>query len=565
MNSEQPNNADLLDLFFKVTNLYESANLRQSILKQVIENSRDSSTELAKTLKQCFSAIKIDGFRTGKIPEKKIINEICRLEFWKRKKVLMRMIFDQWMEINFDRIKQVIEFSRVIDSDYYKKITDSLKAGNPSPDLGELADSFRGCKQCTTDEPIEMFFCAVILLKENQISQNGADIPLTEHQQYENGMLPEFWERMIENLNKLPADAEEWNSFEDFIQKANEMREEKDQEKISLFQPIVKAIEELIVECKEGLDYMENTELANRWNAFVCKPNSVDEVSEQIDLLRRDLKKLVEPLSAVYSNMNEEERALEDRKTLRLAVLRRFEDIDKRIGITGSEVKAPQTHDEDLSFGESEKTEPEEESGELPKAANKTQELLKKDKQIETSKAVEDEAGEEAEGETLTEKLDRDSPESDKAELRDKPDASPEESSGTQDEPAEDAVQIGSNKDLSASMTIREIASIIQPLEGTIRDRFLSQLLWTELKEDRFSSAYWIAQYFESLNETPVRFVPSWLVEFIALSRCLKHSFGPIAPRLSKLSENFSESIFTGDEEWKNGIRFLVVLDFRMG
>jgi len=544
------------ELFCEVANLYENSDLRKSIVKQLVEYPKNNSNRLAKSIRKCLSGIKVDGFRKGKAPEIKIISEISKIEFWKGGQIFPSVILKLWLEMNNDRVEEAWAFLNNVDADRREEIIDSVQSGFHPPDLAEIVSAFRACRRCSSDEPVDVFFCAAILLKADQVGPEDSDDSASGPDQNNDVVIPEFWMQVIKDLDRLPVGAEEWTSLGDFIKVAKRMLNTKEKEQMSRFEPIVRAKERLLAECEEGLDYLGKIKAVSQWDASACEPGLEDEIAEQIHLLLEDLKKLRKPLPAVYQNVEEEERAMANRKELRLSVHRRFEYIDGRIGRPYSTPETPQEPEE--ATGSVVEEEPIESEKTFTDSEVEERESGKEEEDVEADLTEEaDETVQQEEGQRSTRRSDHGRAEHGVSELAEESDE-PKEGTGASEAQEVDWPGIGLGETWSTSMTSMEIASVARSLDGKIRNHCLSDLLWAQLKEERYSSAYWIARYFESLEEETVRFVPSWLVEFIALSRHLKHSYGPIAPRLSKLIESYSDAVFLGEQEWKNGMGFLI-------
>ncbi|WP_041280621.1 ATP-binding protein [Desulfosudis oleivorans] len=545
----RPQDGISIEMILKVMGLDKNNELREAILHQLADNLSDNQSESGKKFRCLLNSLKIDGYRQGKAPVRAVINLISKIHYWQNEEIFLT-IMEFWVDLHQPQIDQANAFYNKIKPDQCSLILEAMIKGDRPEAFIALVNDFRIMHKCSSEEFVELLLCTVFLFNniESEYIGNSDD---NETEPNHIG-LPNFWANIIDRLNELPPDSDEWNALDNFISTAKEILSLKTEHHGATIEQLNEALVEFTSNCEQGLAYIGRADAANQWEASVCEQENIDKIIELMRSLREELTQIMEPWPTTFADLKEEKLARGNRDKLQNSIDEHFGIIDRTLrktsvtDITTDKDSKASVDDEvegpDIIDGNSDLTN-EEVFEEVVALAPPLAEL-------EDEEPIEEQGG----------KLDlEDGLEDDELIGQDEEN---EENVETDIESGSDEINeepVQKNENCAESRPFWEIAAQLQSQDSSKFNAGLTELLWAEIKENRLSPAYWIARYLESNDhDEKIKVVPSWLIEFISLSRYLRHGFGPIAPRLEQLAQNFDESIFKGPDDWKNGMRFLI-------
>ena len=227
MNDLRPRSEVTIENILRAMGLDKDVDLRKTILKKLCDKLKEEKTESAKSFQSLIQTVKVDGYRKGKAPTKALINLLSNIIHWRNEKVFST-ILDFWIELNQHRINQADDFYQNIESDKCDVIQRELMQGEHSQYFSDLVKEFKAQFECSNDEPADMFLCIASFF-EHSDEDDSLDPP-DEINLHDQIVLPDFWNTVLQKLNDLPLNSDEWDTFDDFVHATNNLRQEKDQQ-----------------------------------------------------------------------------------------------------------------------------------------------------------------------------------------------------------------------------------------------------------------------------------------------------------------------------------------------
>jgi len=131
------------------------------------------------------------------------------------------------------------------------------------------------------DDVIELFQ----LPKDETFMEDHAEQPVNQNTERSESQISPVWDNLILPWENLPAESLEWDHVDDFIAMLHELSTQKLNERNAGLLHLREAIEELIQEAKNFLEFFQATNVAD-WNVDHIDPLSAEALAASIKKLR---------------------------------------------------------------------------------------------------------------------------------------------------------------------------------------------------------------------------------------------------------------------------------------
>lgn len=130
------------------------------------------------------------------------------------------------------------------------------------------------------DEVIELFQSP----KDEIIMENHTVQPINQNNEQPESRILTFWDKLIESWINLPAESLVWDHVNDFIAKLNELTTQKlNERKVALLQ-LKKAIDELVIDVGNLLEFFQATNVEN-WDVAHIAPSHAEVLTASVNKL----------------------------------------------------------------------------------------------------------------------------------------------------------------------------------------------------------------------------------------------------------------------------------------
>ena len=217
--------------FIENSGLIKNSIFCKEIVSQVMDYCKDHNEKKAKEFRNFRKEIRISGFRPGKVPDSRFIDEISK--FRKNPGWLIELLLWLWGKHQNDLMPTVKNYLSDTDIEVIENIKECLCKENQIDAVKEIRNNL--CKKHNELKKDEYWLafcleCVAFYKEEGDYSEDDSTVSIIEEDENKDDNntkdLINFWKGCLEKLSSFPIDSIEWQQLNKFTKAAEKIREE---------------------------------------------------------------------------------------------------------------------------------------------------------------------------------------------------------------------------------------------------------------------------------------------------------------------------------------------------